>query len=77
MFCDCPYAAEGECCKHMAAVLYAIEEEDPELEKAVTEEGGRISSVIALIPEKELRSLVLSLAQEDKSLQNALLSKYS
>lgn len=25
-FCDCPYADEGDYCKHMAAVLFAIEE---------------------------------------------------
>lgn len=25
--CDCPYAAGGENCKHMAAVLIALEEE--------------------------------------------------
>ena len=29
MFCSCPYAAEGNYCKHMAAVLYQIEGEDP------------------------------------------------
>ena len=26
MFCDCPYAAKGYNCKHMAAVLYKYEE---------------------------------------------------
>lgn len=28
MTCTCPYAAEGNYCKHMAAVLYEIEEEE-------------------------------------------------
>ena len=28
MFCDCPYAEDGSHCKHMAAVLYRISEED-------------------------------------------------
>ena len=31
MYCDCPYAADGNYCKHMAAVLYAVEEEDVEV----------------------------------------------
>ena len=25
MYCGCPHAKSGSCCKHMAAVLYAIE----------------------------------------------------
>lgn len=28
MYCDCPYAEDGYACKHMAAVLYAIEESE-------------------------------------------------
>ena len=30
MTCTCPYAAEGKYCKHMAAVLYKIEEGEPD-----------------------------------------------
>lgn len=30
MTCTCPYAAEGNYCKHMAAVLYEIEEGEPD-----------------------------------------------
>lgn len=30
MFCTCPYAAEGNTCKHMAAVLFVMEEDQPE-----------------------------------------------
>ena len=28
MYCSCPYAEDGNNCKHMAAVLYMIEEEE-------------------------------------------------
>ena len=28
MYCDCPYAADGNKCKHMAAVLFAAEDEE-------------------------------------------------
>ena len=34
MYCSCPYAEDGSHCKHMAAVLYEIEEQD---------ESGRLS----------------------------------
>lgn len=77
MSCNCPYSADGEYCKHMAAVLYAIDAEGPKLEEKSSQEENRIASIVALIPEKDLRSLVLSLAREDNSLQNAILSKYS
>ena len=77
MSCNCPYSADGEYCKHMAAVLYAIDAEGPKLEEKSSQEENRIAGIVALIPEKDLRSLVLSLAREDRSLQNAILSKYS
>ena len=33
MYCDCPYADDGSYCKHMAAVLYAAEDNDePEID---------------------------------------------
>ena len=33
LYCDCEYAADGSHCKHMAAVLYAIEEEENQILK--------------------------------------------
>lgn len=45
MHCNCPYARKGENCKHMAAVLYALEEEksDPQVDW---------QSALAQMPEK-------------------------
>ena len=34
MRCSCPFAASGQKCKHMAAVLYAIEEKGDKLRQA-------------------------------------------
>ncbi len=34
MFCDCPYAEEGNYCKHMAAVLFAVDAGEPSMRKA-------------------------------------------
>ena len=31
MYCTCPYAADGNNCKHMAAVLYEIEEQKAQI----------------------------------------------
>ena len=30
MTCSCPYAERGEACKHMAAVLYQVDDEQDE-----------------------------------------------
>ena len=37
MFCDCPYAEDGNYCKHMAAVLYEIEEKSAQMTSEVRE----------------------------------------
>ncbi len=34
MKCSCPYAASGQYCKHMAAVMYAVDEKGEELRKS-------------------------------------------
>ncbi len=42
MTCSCPHAKSGSCCKHMAAVLYAIEEYE-EQKKSMREEEQKMS----------------------------------
>ncbi len=83
MFCDCPYAEDGNYCKHMAAVLYEIEDGKHEVipKKSTFEkmEEGRqeLQCVIKKIPEDQLRKLVLSLAWNDASLRSRLLTQYA
>lgn len=33
MLCDCPYAEDGNACKHMAAVLFAVTAAEPSKKK--------------------------------------------
>ena len=33
MICDCPYAEDGNACKHMAAVLFAIDANETPMKK--------------------------------------------
>ncbi len=40
MHCDCPYANSGNACKHMAAVLYAIDEYERKTEKNLKQESA-------------------------------------
>lgn len=91
MYCDCPYADDGNYCKHMAAVLYAVEEEDVEVfvsgnrgksaqadkaKKSKNKKEDQIQEIVAAIPEEELRGIVISLARQDASFCNTLLTKY-
>ena len=77
MFCDCPYADSGENCKHMAAVMYAIEKQ----ENGTIELNGKsgrnkqtakenLQDIVDSIPEAELRDYVYSLAKDNKSIEN-------
>lgn len=77
MFCDCPYADSGENCKHMAAVMYAIEKQ----ENGTIELNGKsgrnkqtakenLQNIVDSIPEAELRDYVYSLAKDNKSIEN-------
>ena len=83
MSCDCPYADGGENCKHMAAVLYAVEakeytfetdfdeeENDPEYDSLWTE-------AVDQLPEQILRDLLKELAAEDGEIQERLILLYS
>lgn len=80
MFCDCPYAEDGNYCKHMAAVLYEIEEKSAQMTSEVRENPADIKTelenVIKNIDESEVRKLLLELALKDDSLQNQILTKY-
>lgn len=78
--CDCPYEY-GSYCKHIAAVLYAVEETFPEYvsDKARKPVKKRLSKLDKLraalekMPADELRALLLSLAAADRELLNQLL----
>ena len=69
MFCDCPYADKEENCKHMAAVLYALEDQS-----AQQRTGYRLEWQVALekLTEEQMRTLLRSMAEENGSLQDRI-----
>lgn len=82
MSCDCPYAEDGKNCKHMAAVLYAIEEHSDEA-YSLHDPTIANSSIPALekmiqeLSEAELRAFLSEYAIKDESIRNALVARYA
>lgn len=76
MSCTCPYAAEGNNCKHMAAVLFAIDEDI--MDQSDIQNNGEGSTILpwqealnGLSPE-EMRRLLSELARSDRGLQEQI-----
>ncbi len=77
-YCSCPYAEEGDLCKHMAAVLYAAFSEsrqtgqqyafDPEEGNAAAEKEGvqLIDKIIREADREKLEALLLEFACDDE-----------
>ena len=84
MECDCPYAEEGNNCKHMAAVLYALTKQDaadlPEpapkknasRKKENTEPQLSPAECVARLSEAEVRQILTETAEHDPSLYSTL-----
>lgn len=90
MDCDCPYAADGNYCKHEAAVLYALtegakdneEEEEPGKTKpsclsTLDAEREELRQYISCMSEDEMRDMLYQLACNDESLKNRIAAMYS
>lgn len=86
MRCTCPYALDGNYCKHMVAVFYKIEEEKNNISSSKQNKETQnqkqiqqqlLTNTINKMSETELRKFLLELVQEDISLANRVLSEYS
>lgn len=74
MFCSCPYAEDGNNCKHMAAVLFQWEN-DRENHSVPKEpaDSPSFEKIINDLPEKIVRGILLDLVKKDKKLQKNIL----
>ena len=76
MLCDCPYAGDGNACKHMAAVLFAMAAEPSEKRAPAKEERLTPTGLVEKIPDSQLRPLLTELVSADEKLYRALLLRY-
>ena len=81
MYCSCPYAEGGNNCKHMAAVLFEIEEQNEEdiltEETCPDDQEQEVEEIIERIPEEELRSFVKGIAAQNSEIWNILMTRYA
>lgn len=77
MTCTCPYAAKGEHCKHMVAVLLALE--DGQLQEELETDGRERTwkDILQSMSEQEVRSLLFQLLERDPEKQQSLVLTYS
>ena len=77
MLCDCPYAEDGNACKHMAAVLFAAAAAEPSKEEApAKKERLTPAGLVEKISDSQLRPLLTELVSADEKLYRALLLRY-
>ena len=81
MHCSCPYAEDGNNCKHMAAVLYEIEEQEEAGalpgKAYLDQQKEEWEEIIENIPEEELRSFIKKLAGQDGKIRDRLITRYT
>lgn len=76
MDCDCPYAEDGSHCKHMAAVLYAVDDELRNVPNKIsncTKQDKSIEEIIESLTEKKAKELLLFAAENDKKLAEKIM----
>jgi len=78
LWCDCPHAEDGNHCKHMAAVLYHLEDHKPVAEtsdKRVKKED--FINVIEKLSEEQTKAFLVKLAIADTGIQNLILTTFA
>ena len=78
MYCNCPYAEDGNYCKHMAATLIYIEQNledivtDKDEEKQIVKRTKEIEKYLANISEQELKQYIKDIALDNKKIYTDL-----
>lgn len=82
MNCDCPYASDGNNCKHMAAVLYAVEDSSEaadsfgdflaEEQERLQADDRALQQAVSTMSEEELRALILDAAGKHRDIRERI-----
>ena len=74
--CTCPYASEGNYCKHMAALLYKLNEEDIDKDNNYSTKNQQTRNIIANINKEQLDEFLVELLSEDKNVYDKFRLKF-
>ena len=66
--CTCPYASDGSYCKHMAALLYYLDNENLDENNNYTTKEKKIRDSLKNINKKELDAFLVELLTEDRNI---------
>lgn len=75
MECTCPYAEDGNYCKHMAALLFALENDDF-TENPAEENGESIEDILNSMNEEQLRSELADITKENRAYRDRISARY-
>ena len=75
MECTCPYAEDGNYCKHMAALLFAVDDEDF-TENPAEENGESIEDILNSMNEEQLRSELADITKENRAYRDRISARY-
>ena len=70
-YCDCPYGEDGTPCKHLAALLCALEDTDDTLEK--NKRNDLVLQAVESLSLDQMRQLLIQFAQNDSFVWEKLL----
>lgn len=70
-FCDCPYGEDGTPCKHLAAVLCAVQDE-PQNPISKEKNGHTVEALVELLSESQMRNLLIRFAEGDSHIREAI-----
>ena len=74
MFCTCPYADDGNYCKHMAAVLFEYDDNGAEVKESA---GDDVSELVRSISEADVRSFLTEVLANDEKLKQRFIVRFS
>ena len=70
-YCDCPYAEDGSPCKHLAALLYSLENDDDVV--SAEDDEPLLETTVNMLSEEQMRQLLLQFAANDSFIREKIL----
>lgn len=77
LWCECPYAEDGKHCKHMASVLYYLEDNKTIKTTGVKVKKDAFKDLVENLSEAQVKTFLIKLAREDAGIENLILTTFA